>query len=120
MQIGHNCQIGEHNILVGHVGLAGSCTTGAYVQMGGKVGIADHVNIGARARLGAHAGVHADIPEDGRVLGSPARPERDAKRVMIAMDRLPQMRRELNEIRRRLGLDSAGDGRDDVADRKAG
>src|SRR5262249_44063623 len=31
VMIGHNCQIGRHNLLCSHVGIAGSTTTGDYV-----------------------------------------------------------------------------------------
>ena len=37
--VGHNNQIGRHNILCGQVGIAGSCRTGDYVVMAGQAGI---------------------------------------------------------------------------------
>src|SRR5205807_3439123 len=49
VQIGHNCKIGRHNLLVSQMGIAGSSTTGDYVVMAGQVGIADHIHIGDRA-----------------------------------------------------------------------
>src|SRR5262249_26174678 len=61
VMIAHNCQIGEHNMLVGQVGIAGSCITGDYVVMAGQVGIADHVHIHDRAVVGAGSGVNRDI-----------------------------------------------------------
>ena len=39
VQIGHNCQIGKHNLFVSQVGIAGSCSTGDYVVMAGQVGV---------------------------------------------------------------------------------
>lgn len=53
VMIGHNCQIGRHNLLVSQVGLAGSVTTGDYVVVAGQAGIADHVHLGDRAIVGA-------------------------------------------------------------------
>ena len=53
VQVGHNCQIGKHNLLCSQVGIAGSCTTGDYVIMAGQVGLADHVNCGDRTIVGA-------------------------------------------------------------------
>ena len=58
VQIGHNCQIGRHNLFVSQVGIAGSCSTGDYVVMAGQVGVADHIHIGDRAVIGARSGVH--------------------------------------------------------------
>ena len=47
VMIGHNCQIGKHNVLCGQVGIAGSCTTGDYTVMAGQGGaLADHITIG--------------------------------------------------------------------------
>src|SRR5439155_755789 len=72
VQVGHNCRIGEHNLLCGLVGIAGSCTTGDYVVLAGGAGIADHVNIGDRAVVGARAGVGSDLEAGVRYHGSPA------------------------------------------------
>jgi UDP-3-O-[3-hydroxymyristoyl] glucosamine N-acyltransferase len=104
VMIGHNCQIGRHNLLVSQVGIAGSSSTGDYVVMAGQVGVADHVHIGDKAVLGAQAGVHKDIPPGWRVLGAPARPERDAKVILLSLDKLPELRQDVRTIKRHLGL----------------
>ena len=46
VMIGHNNQIGRHNLLCGQVGIAGSCTTGDNVVMAGQAGIKDKTQIG--------------------------------------------------------------------------
>lgn len=107
VMIGHNCQIGRHNLLVSQVGIAGSCSTGDYVVMAGQVGVADHVHIGDRALIGARAGVPSDIPAGQRVLGAPARPEREAKRILLSLDRLPELCRDVRLLKRHLDLDGA-------------
>ncbi len=104
VQIGHNCQVGRHNLLVSQVGIAGSCTTGDYVVMAGQVGVADHVTVGDRAVIGARSGVPSDIPAGERVLGAPALPEREQKRILITLSKLPEMRRDLQRIKQHLGL----------------
>jgi UDP-3-O-[3-hydroxymyristoyl] glucosamine N-acyltransferase len=104
VQIGHNCRIGAHNILVSQVGIAGSTSTGNYVVMAGQVGVADHVHIGDGAVIGAKAGVTKDIPPGQRTLGAPATPERDQKRILMSLERLPEMRKELRRIKQHLGL----------------
>ncbi len=105
VQIGHNCEIGAHNILISQVGIGGSCTTGNYVTIAGQVGIADHLHIGDRALIGAKAGVSRDVPVDGRVLGAPAMPEMDMKRILMCLPRLPQVVRDVARIRQALGLE---------------
>jgi UDP-3-O-[3-hydroxymyristoyl] glucosamine N-acyltransferase len=104
VQVGHNCKIGPHNILVSQVGVAGSSSTGRYVVMAGQVGVADHVHIGDGAIIGAKAGVTKDVPAGQRTLGAPATPEREQKRILMTLERLPEMRRELRRIKQYLGL----------------
>jgi len=45
------------------------------------------VTIGARAVIGACSNVIADVPKNGRVIGSPARPYTDALRELLRRDR---------------------------------
>jgi UDP-3-O-[3-hydroxymyristoyl] glucosamine N-acyltransferase len=104
VQIAHNCQIGRHNILAALIGIAGSVTTGDYVVMGGQVGIADHCRIGDRTMLGGRTGVHKDIPADQKMLGTPAIPAGDQLRVMMTMEKLPEMRTDIRKIKKHLGL----------------
>jgi UDP-3-O-[3-hydroxymyristoyl] glucosamine N-acyltransferase len=72
--------------------------------VGGQVGIADHVQIGAQAQIGAKAGVAKDVPAGQRMLGVPATPERDQKRILMSLEKLPEMRRDLRRIKQYLGL----------------
>lgn len=105
VQIGHNCEIGAHNILIAQVGIGGSCTTGRYVTIAGQVGIADHLHLGDGALIGAKAGVIKDVPPGGRVLGAPAMAEMDMKRILMCLPRLPQLVRDVARMRQALGLD---------------
>ena len=104
VMIAHNCQIGRHNLLVSQVGIAGSSTTGDYVVMAGQVGVGDHVKVGSKTIVGAKAGVVKDIPAGSRVLGAPAKPDKDEMRILKTLEKLPQMRKDLRDIKRRLGL----------------
>jgi len=104
VQIGHNCEIGEHNLIVSQVGIGGSCVTGRYVTIAGQAGIPDHIRIGDGVIIGAKAGVTKDIAAGLRVLGAPAMPEMDMKRILMCLPRLPQMVRDLARIRQALGL----------------
>jgi UDP-3-O-[3-hydroxymyristoyl] glucosamine N-acyltransferase len=98
VMVAHNCRIGRHNMLCAQVGIAGSTTTGDYVVMAGQVGVRDHVHIGARAVLGAMAGVINDVPEDARVVGIPATPEREQMIKQAALTKLPEMRRQVKQL----------------------
>jgi UDP-3-O-[3-hydroxymyristoyl] glucosamine N-acyltransferase len=98
VMIGHNNRIGRHNLLCGLVGLAGSCKTGDYVVMAGQAGIKDHTEIGNRVVVGAQAGVHRNIPDDLQVLGSPAIPVREQRRLFQTIARLPEIARQVKEM----------------------
>ena len=98
VQIGHNCRIGQHNVIAGHVGLAGSVSSGDYVQFAGQSGIADHVHIGSGARIGAKAAVAQNVGEKLDVHGMPARPAREQIRILTAQSKLPEMRSQLKEL----------------------
>jgi UDP-3-O-[3-hydroxymyristoyl] glucosamine N-acyltransferase len=104
VQIGHNCQIGRHNLFVSQMGIAGSSSTGDYVVVAGQAGIVDHVHIGERAMIGAQAGVTKEVPPGLRVLGSPATPEREQKRALMTMERLPEMRKDIQRIKQQLSM----------------
>lgn len=104
VQVAHNCQIGRHNLLVSQMGIAGSSSTGDYVVIAGQVGIVDHVHIGDRATIGAKAGVTKEVPAGQRMLGAPATPERDQKRIMMSLEKLPEIRRDLRKIKQQLGM----------------
>jgi UDP-3-O-[3-hydroxymyristoyl] glucosamine N-acyltransferase len=104
VQIAHNCQIGKHNLLAALVGIAGSVTTGDYVVMGGQVGIADHCRLGDRVMLGAKSGIHKDVPSDAKMLGAPATTAAEQLRIMLSLEKVPEMRKDLREIKKQLGL----------------
>ena len=64
VMIGHNNQIGRHNLLCGQVGIAGSCKTGDYVVMAGPGGDQGQDRRSATGSIvGAQAGVHRNIPD---------------------------------------------------------
>ncbi|MCS6849988.1 MAG: UDP-3-O-(3-hydroxymyristoyl)glucosamine N-acyltransferase [Gemmataceae bacterium] len=109
VQIAHNCRIGRHNILVSQVGIAGSSSTGDYVVIAGQAGINDHVHIGDRAVIGAKAGVVKSVPAGTYVLGAPAMPEREQKRILLSLEKLPEIRRHIRRIMQHLGLNDAGE-----------
>jgi UDP-3-O-[3-hydroxymyristoyl] glucosamine N-acyltransferase len=102
VQVGHNVEIGEHTVIAGQVGIAGSCRIGRGVVMGGQVGLADHTTIGDGALLGAQSGVHGDIAAGEKVLGTPALPLNESKRIILATRHLPELVRRLRTLERRL------------------
>jgi UDP-3-O-[3-hydroxymyristoyl] glucosamine N-acyltransferase len=70
--------------------------------------VADHLHIGDQAILGAKAGVHKDVPAKARMLGAPATPDREQMRIMMSLERLPELRKDVKKIKQHLGLGDEG------------
>jgi UDP-3-O-[3-hydroxymyristoyl] glucosamine N-acyltransferase len=102
VHVAHNVVMGRHCLILGQVGLAGSTTLGDYVVLASQSGIADHLKIGNQAIVGAKSGVMRDIPDEGRVLGIPAAPDRQAKRQMIAMQQLPDLLHRMRDLEKQV------------------
>jgi UDP-3-O-[3-hydroxymyristoyl] glucosamine N-acyltransferase len=102
VQVGHNVVLGEHSIVCGQAGLAGSTRIGSHTTVAGQVGIAGHLVIGDHVTIGAQAGVMDNIPDGEKWLGAPAQPDRAMKRTFIAMQRLPELSRRVSELEKRL------------------
>lgn len=102
VQLGHNVTLGEHCIIVSQTGIAGSTKLGDYVVLGGQVGLAGHLKIGNRVSVAAQSGVMNNIPDGEKWLWSPAQPDRQAKRQMIALTQLPELIRRVKELEKKL------------------
>lgn len=102
VMVGHNCRIGEHNVLCSQVGIAGSCSTGEFVVMAGQVGVGDHLDIGSHVIISAQSGVMHNIDSNQRILGSPAIPLKRQMMILACQAKLPEMRKQINELERAL------------------
>jgi UDP-3-O-[3-hydroxymyristoyl] glucosamine N-acyltransferase len=102
VMIGHNCSIGEHNLLCSQVGIAGSSTTGDFVVMGGQVGVGDHLEIGSNVQVGAKSGLMHNIEADQKIFGIPTRPAREQMQIIAATIKLPALRKEFKSAMRRI------------------
>ena len=102
VMIGHNCQIGRHNLLCAQVGIAGSSDTGDYVVMGGQVGVRDHIQLGDGVMVGAQSGVSESIDQAGRYLGAPAIPLRKEIQALCSRQKLPEMRKQLARLEKQV------------------
>ncbi len=98
VQIGHNCRLGRHVIVVSQVGISGSTRVGDGAVLGGQVGVQGHIEIGAGARIGGQAGVFADVPAGETWSGYPARPHREALRAQAGVFKLPELIRRLKAL----------------------
>ena len=101
VQVGHNVVIGDHAVLCGQAGIAGSTSIGARVVLAGQVGVAGHIHIGEGAVIGAQSGVSNSVPPGAFMLGSPAWPAEHSARVFAVMHRLPDLKKRVLELEQR-------------------
>ena len=92
VQIGHNVQLGQHCVIVSHVGISGSTTIGDFVVIGGQVGIAGHLKIGSGVQIAAQSGIMRDVPAGGKIGGSPAKPMREWMREIATLERMSKQK----------------------------
>jgi len=102
VQIGHNVEIGEHCVISGMSGVAGSTMIGNHVTIAAQVGITDHVEIGDGVTIGVRSGVVQSIPPGRVVSGFPAVDHQLALRVLAGLRYLPEMPRRIRELERRI------------------
>jgi UDP-3-O-[3-hydroxymyristoyl] glucosamine N-acyltransferase len=103
VHVGHNCDIGERVVIAAQTGISGSVTIEDDCVIGGQVGFGDHIRVLSGAVIGSKAGIlPGKIVRPGVWWGIPIQPLDEYKRLNAHVGRLPQMREEIKELRRRL------------------
>jgi len=102
VQIAHNVRVGPLSILCAQVGISGSTEVGAGVVLAGQVGVVGHVHVGDGARIAAQSGVPHDVPAGSTVAGYPAVDHALWLRQAAALKQLPELLREVRELRARV------------------
>jgi UDP-3-O-[3-hydroxymyristoyl] glucosamine N-acyltransferase len=102
VHLGHNVVVGARTILAALCGVAGSSEIGENCLIGGQVGIADHVKIPSNTRIGAKSGIASTLEEPGDYFGFWAKEKRIAFRELAAMAKLPELMKELEQLKREL------------------
>lgn len=70
--VAHDCQLGNHVILVNHATLGGHCSIGDYAILGGLSAVHQFVRIGESGFVGGMSGVENDIIPFGSAIGNRA------------------------------------------------
>lgn len=102
VQIAHNVLVGENSIIVAQVGISGSTKVGKNVTLAGQVGLVDHIAIGDNVTIGPQSGVYKDVPPNQVVSGSPPLPYRQFLKVVSVWTRLPEIKKELDVLIKRV------------------
>ena len=72
IQIGHNCDIGEHSLMAGQSGIAGSTKTGRNLIVGGQTAVSGHLELGDFVTIGGKSGVTKSLKSGKTYAGFPA------------------------------------------------
>lgn len=103
IQVAHNVEIGENTVIAAQTGIAGSTKIGKNCMIGGQVGIVGHITIADEVKIAAQSGVGHAIAEKGQILqGSPAFPIGDYKRSYVVYRGLPDLKRKVDELEKKL------------------
>jgi UDP-3-O-[3-hydroxymyristoyl] glucosamine N-acyltransferase len=102
VHVAHNVSIGNHCLVMGQVGFAGSTQLADYCVIASQSGIAGHLKLGRQATVGAKSGVMRDIPDGETVLGIPAQPHREMKRQWIGLQQLPDTIKRLRALEKQI------------------
>lgn len=100
VMIGHNVVIGQHCVIVGQTGIAGSSELGDYVVLGGQTAVNGHVKIGSGAQIAGLSGVSSDVPPGVQLGGVPAR------NIKHWMRDIARLRREAAQMDKKRGKQS--------------
>jgi UDP-3-O-[3-hydroxymyristoyl] glucosamine N-acyltransferase len=90
------------------VGLAGTTRVGDKCILAGQVGTAGHLTIGDGAVLTAQSGVPTDVPPGAIYSGYPSMPNLEWRKSVAVFNRLPDLQRELRELREEVARLRAG------------
>lgn len=102
VQVAHGVTIGRRVLLAAQVGIAGSTLVGDDVILAGQVGVSGHITIGAGTRATAQTGIPNSVDPGAFVSGYPAIDNRDWLKASAVFKRLPEMKRALAALERRL------------------
>ena len=111
VQIGHNVEVGENNVIVSQSGIAGSAKLGKNVFLGGQSGIVGHVLIADNVKIATRGGVSKSIHHSGIYGGGPVSPmvQFNKRQVMLRkietyVKKIDQLEKRIQDLEKKLSL----------------
>ncbi len=106
VQVGHNCEIGEHAIICGCTAIAGSARIGRHCVLGGASGVVGHIGIADRVEVSAMSLINRSITEPGRYSSGTGQMRTSRwKRAITRFGELDEIANRLKALEKRLGKD---------------
>ncbi len=100
IHIAHGVTLGEHTAIAAQAGVSGSTSIGKRNRIAGQVGVVGHITTTDDVIVEAQSGLSKSVTEPGAYFGSPAKEHRTALRMEAALRRLPELLREVEELKR--------------------
>ena len=114
VQIGHNCRVGEHTVIAGCAGLAGSSIVGKRCMIGGMVGLVGHLEICDDVYLTGKTMVTHSITRPGLYSGQlPFDEARGVRRNSARFQKLDELARRVARLERAGRAEAAPEAVDD-------
>lgn len=102
VHIAHNVTVGAHTVMAAQAGVSGSVTIGRHCILAGQSGVSQHLSLGDGAIVGPQAGLAKSVPAGETVSGSPEMPHRTWLKVQRIIPRLPELRKQVAALEKRL------------------
>lgn len=104
VQIGHNCQIGEHTVIAACAGISGSTKIGSYCIIGGAAMFVGHIEIADRTTIGGGTAITHSITESGQHFATcyPMQTHKEWAKNAIYIRQLNQMNKRIKQLEQTL------------------
>ncbi|WP_245591318.1 UDP-3-O-(3-hydroxymyristoyl)glucosamine N-acyltransferase [Derxia gummosa] len=104
IQIGHNCEIGDHTAVAGCAGIAGSVKIGKHCMIAGAAMIGGHIEICDNVFISGATSVFKSITEPGRYSSTaPLLPHREWEKNTVIQRNLADLRARLRALEKQVG-----------------
>lgn len=102
VQIGHNVDVGQDNIIVSQTGIAGSVKTGKNVIFGGQAGVVGHLEIADNVMVATRGGVSKSITQSGKYAGGPVMNLAEYNRQQVHLRKITEYVKQIESLEKRL------------------
>jgi len=102
VQIAHNVELGENNIIVSQTGIAGSAKLGNNVFLGGQSGVVGHLSICDNVKIATRGGVSKSIKKPGIYGGGPVSPMPEFNKRQVLLRKIETFVKEIENLKKRI------------------
>ena len=102
VQIGHNVEVGENNLIVSQSGIAGSAKLGRNVFMGGQAGVVGHLKICDNVKIATRGGVSKSIKLPGIYGGGPVEPIARFNKQQVLLRQIEKHVKEIKDLKAKI------------------